>query len=47
MVVPSQALFTLISTEEWFAVANFRETDLQARVRYEIGAYLRVNNARG
>ena len=30
MVVPSQALFTLISTEEWFAVANFRETDLKA-----------------
>jgi multidrug efflux system membrane fusion protein len=30
MVVPSQALFTLISTEEWFAVANFRETDLHA-----------------
>ena len=30
MVVPSQALFTLISTEEWFAVANFRETDLRA-----------------
>jgi membrane fusion protein, multidrug efflux system len=30
MVIPSQALFTLISTEEWFAVANFRETDLHA-----------------
>jgi len=30
MVVPSQALFTLISTEEWFAVANFRESDLNA-----------------
>ncbi|MGA3342700.1 MAG: multidrug transporter subunit MdtN, partial [Methylocella sp.] len=30
MVVPSQALFTLISAEEWFAVANFRETDLHA-----------------
>jgi membrane fusion protein, multidrug efflux system len=30
MVVPSQALFTLVSTEEWFAVANFRETDLKA-----------------
>jgi multidrug efflux system membrane fusion protein len=30
MVVPSQALFTLISTEEWFAVGNFRETDLHA-----------------
>ena len=29
-VVPSQALFTLINTEEWFAVANFRETDLHA-----------------
>jgi membrane fusion protein, multidrug efflux system len=30
MVVPSQALFTLVSTEEWFTVANFRETDLKA-----------------
>jgi multidrug efflux system membrane fusion protein len=29
-VIPSQALFTLINTDEWFAVANFRETDLQA-----------------
>jgi membrane fusion protein, multidrug efflux system len=28
--VPSQGLFTLINTEEWFAVANFRETDLGA-----------------
>ncbi len=30
MVIPSQSLFTLISTEEWYAVANFRETDLRA-----------------
>ena len=30
MVAPAQALFTLIATEEWFAVANFRETDLHA-----------------
>ena len=30
MVVPSQALFTLINRDEWFAVANFRETDLDA-----------------
>jgi membrane fusion protein, multidrug efflux system len=30
MVIPSQSLFTLISTEEWYAVANFRETDLHA-----------------
>jgi multidrug efflux system membrane fusion protein len=30
MVVPSQTLFTLISTEESYAVANFRETDLHA-----------------
>lgn len=28
MIVPSQALFTLISTEAWHAVANFRESDL-------------------
>jgi membrane fusion protein, multidrug efflux system len=30
MVAPSQSLFTLINTEEWFAVANFRETELDA-----------------
>jgi multidrug efflux system membrane fusion protein len=30
MVIPSQALFTLVNTEEWFAVANFRETELAA-----------------
>lgn len=27
-VVPGQSLFTLINTEEWFASANLRETDL-------------------
>jgi multidrug efflux system membrane fusion protein len=27
-VIPGQTLFTLINTEEWFAVANLRETDL-------------------
>jgi multidrug efflux system membrane fusion protein len=30
MIAPSQTLFTLINTDEWFAVANFRENDLQA-----------------
>jgi multidrug efflux system membrane fusion protein len=30
MVIPAQSLFTLINTDEWFAVANFRETDLSA-----------------
>jgi multidrug efflux system membrane fusion protein len=29
MVAPAQSLFTLINTEEWFAVADFRETDLR------------------
>ncbi|HEY0105841.1 MAG TPA: multidrug transporter subunit MdtN [Rhizomicrobium sp.] len=29
-VVPGQALFTLIDAEEWYAVGNFRETDLDA-----------------
>ncbi|MET0656579.1 MAG: multidrug transporter subunit MdtN [Steroidobacteraceae bacterium] len=29
-VVPSQSLFTLVDTETWYAVANFRETDLKA-----------------
>ena len=32
VVAPSQSLFTLINTEEWFASANFRETDLE-RIR--------------
>ena len=27
-VAPSQSLFTLVASDEWFAVANFRETDL-------------------
>jgi membrane fusion protein, multidrug efflux system len=30
MVLPSQALFTLVDTDTWYAVANFRETELQA-----------------
>src|ERR1700733_7417839 len=30
MVAPGQALFTLVNTEDWFAVGNFRETDLHA-----------------
>ena len=30
MVAPAQSLFTLINDDEWFAVANFRETDLKA-----------------
>ncbi len=30
MIVPSQSLFTMINTDEWFAIANFRETDLNA-----------------
>ena len=29
MLAPLQSLFTLINTEEWFAIANFREMDLQ------------------
>jgi multidrug efflux system membrane fusion protein len=29
IVAPSQALFTLVTTDEWFAIANFRETDLK------------------
>ncbi|WP_263359059.1 multidrug transporter subunit MdtN [Acidicapsa ligni] len=39
VVAPSQALFTLINTEEWFASANFRETDLN---RIEPGACVTV-----
>lgn len=30
MVAPGQSLFTLVGNEEWFAVGNFRETDLHA-----------------
>jgi multidrug efflux system membrane fusion protein len=30
MVAPGQSLFTLVSTETWFTVGNFRETDLHA-----------------
>lgn len=30
MIAPVQTLFTLVATDEWFAVANFRETDLNA-----------------
>jgi multidrug efflux system membrane fusion protein len=30
MVAPGQSLFTLVNTEQWFAVGNFRETDLHA-----------------
>jgi multidrug efflux system membrane fusion protein len=29
IVVPSQSLFTLINTEEWYVSANLRETDLR------------------
>ena len=28
MVLPSQSLFTLVATDEWFAVANLRETEV-------------------
>jgi multidrug efflux system membrane fusion protein len=28
MVAPSQSLFTLVNTEDWFAVGNFREAEL-------------------
>ncbi len=28
MVAPSQAVFTLVNTEEWYAVANFREFNI-------------------
>jgi len=30
MVAPAQSVFVLINTDEWFAVANFRENDLGA-----------------
>jgi multidrug efflux system membrane fusion protein len=29
VVSPDQSLFTLVDADEWFAVANFRETDLK------------------
>lgn len=30
MVLPSQSVFTLVNTEEWFAVGNFREFNIPA-----------------
>ncbi len=30
VVIPGQSLFTLINTDAWYAVGNFRETDLKA-----------------
>jgi len=30
MVAPSQSLFTLVTNDEWYAVGNFRETELKA-----------------
>jgi multidrug efflux system membrane fusion protein len=30
MVIPSQTLFTLVTNDEWYAVGNFRETQLKA-----------------
>jgi multidrug efflux system membrane fusion protein len=30
VIAPSQSLFTLVNSDEWFAVANFREYDLKA-----------------
>lgn len=30
VIAPTQSLFTLVADEEWFAVANFRETELNA-----------------
>jgi len=30
VTAPSQSLFTLVNTEEWFAIGNFRETELKA-----------------
>jgi multidrug efflux system membrane fusion protein len=30
IVIPAQALFTLIDSEDWYAVGNFRETQLSA-----------------
>jgi multidrug efflux system membrane fusion protein len=32
MVAPGQSLFTLVNDDAWYAVANFRETDLHAVV---------------
>jgi multidrug efflux system membrane fusion protein len=29
MVAPSQSMFTLIKSDEWFVMANFRETSLK------------------
>ena len=47
MVAPSQSLFTLVTDDEWFAVANFRETELHAiKVGDCVTAYSMIDRTR-
>jgi membrane fusion protein, multidrug efflux system len=47
IVAPSQSLFTLVTDDEWFATANFRETDLDAiKVGDCVTAYSMIDRSR-
>jgi membrane fusion protein, multidrug efflux system len=47
MVAPSQSLFTLVTDDEWFAIANFRETELHAiKVGDCVTAYSMIDRTR-
>ena len=47
MIAPSQSLFTLVTDDEWFAVANFRETELDAiKVGDCVTAYSMIDRSR-
>ena len=47
MVAPSQSLFTLVTDDEWFAVGNFRETELHAiKVGDCVTAYSMIDRTR-
>jgi membrane fusion protein, multidrug efflux system len=47
IIAPSQSLFTLVTDDEWFAVANFRETELNAmKVGDCVTAYSMIDRSR-
>jgi multidrug efflux system membrane fusion protein len=44
IVIPGQSLFTLINSEEWYAVANFRETELGSISRGDCATVYAMTN---
>ena len=47
IIAPSQSLFTLVTDDEWFAVANFRETELNAiKIGDCVTAYSMIDRSR-